>query len=133
MSARTFSRAIGVPDNNTQNYLGPKAALPKADYLERVVLHFQSINPWWLLTGIGPAFVEESPELAAIHQTQKKISKSMVVGHVGGNAIQNQGISGNEQALQREVELLRSQIVAQERTIKAQERTIQLLDRRDNS
>lgn len=116
MSARAFSRAIGVPDNNTQNYLGPKAALPKADYLERVVLHFQSINPWWLLTGIGPAFIEESLELSTIHQAQKNISKSMVVGHVGGNATQNQrgDVSKDKDIL---IDQLRSQLADKERTI----------------
>ncbi len=127
MSARSFSRAIGVPDNNTQNYLGPKAALPKADYLERVVLHFQSINPWWLLTGIGPAFIEESPELGAIYQTQKKISKSMVVGHVGGDATQNQGSEALIEQLRAQLDDKERLIAEKERIVAEKERFIQAL------
>ncbi len=41
----------------------------------------------------------------------------MVNGDVTGNATQNQGASANEQALQREVELLRSQLADKDEII----------------
>lgn len=118
LSARNFGKAIGVAENTTQNYLEPRLAQPKADYLERVLLHFESINARWLLTGQGEPFLSNPPtEASNTASSNKKISRSFLTGNVGRDAIHNQGVSGNEQALKREIELLQGQLADKERTI----------------
>lgn len=114
LSARKFSREIGVAENNTQNYLPPSSREPGARYLELIALRFESINPDWLLTGRGEPFLPNAPAEAP---TNKKISRSLMANNVGRDAIQNHGISGNEQALKREIELLKEQLVEKERLI----------------
>jgi hypothetical protein len=118
MSARTFSEVIGEKPSNTQNYVGTRNSMPGADYLEKILNHFENVNSIWLLTGKGEPFLSGTSTASSV-SNNKKISRSLVVGHVGGNATttQNQSVSGNEQALQRELELLRSQLADKERTI----------------
>lgn len=147
ISARTLSREIGVADTNTQNYIGPRQADPGAAYLEKLLFRFSQIDAYWLLTGDGEPFVDvphtdedahddpsdleiyrlhksgtpiptsKAQESKPSYQKNKKISRSLVTNKVGRDAIQNHGVSGNEQALQREIELLKQQVADKERTI----------------
>jgi hypothetical protein len=122
LSARNFGRAIGVPENNTQNYLGPKGSIPKADYLERVLRHFQSINPSWLLLGEGEPFttilVESKGDIQIQSQNQKK-NRGHIINHTGnGPAVYSLEDCQRERdqwkaaydALEREVTLLKKTI-----------------------
>ncbi|MDO7849197.1 hypothetical protein Q5H92_22730 [Hymenobacter sp. M29] len=117
LSARKFSRQLGVPENNTQNYLPPNPREPGAYYLEKVLLNFESINAHWLLTGDGDPFSPEAAEDSGIYQTNKKFSRSQVIGQVAGNATQTHGSSATEAAMKREIELLQAQVADKERTI----------------
>lgn len=85
--------------------------------LEKLHHSFKQVNLYWLFGDPGEPLLTGASEPPAIYQTQKKNSRSLVVGHVAGNATQNQGASANEAALQRELELLRSQLADKERTI----------------
>lgn len=130
MSARSFSRAIGVADNNTQNYLGDTPALPKADYLEKVVLHFKSINPTWLLTGEGEPFIGDAPT-PPVSISNKK-NRGPVQNNTGShNTINNNILLENCQrdlaAATKEVELLRQQLTMAQALLEAKEETLSLL------
>ena len=127
-STRAFGLSIGDNSSNTHKYIHGTTR-PSPEYLEKVVLRFREINAFWLLTGEGEPFIPGAAEPSAVHQTPKKISRSLIVGHQsGGTATQNQGPSANEQAaMQRELEFLRSQVADRERTIADKERTIQIL------
>jgi hypothetical protein len=128
LSARKFSRAIGVPENNTQNYLGENATIPKADYLERVVLYYGSINAHWLLTGDGDPFVEVDEDGAAepkLHYQKVKNNAGNLVGANHGTSTQTMGAAGNEEklkSLEREVQLLNAQLHEKERYIQLLEK-----------
>lgn len=121
LSARDFSRAIGVPDNNTQNYLEPRFAQPKADYLEKVMLHFGSINPIWLLTGNGDPFTGEAPTVPVNINNRK--NKGPVQNSTGSHAtnitnnVQLDNCQRDLEASRKEVALLTSQLADKERTI----------------
>jgi hypothetical protein len=112
-STRAFGLAIGDNSSNTHKYLNGTTR-PSPDYLEKVVLRFRDINAFWLLTGEGEPFLPDAPNGVL---SDKKISRSLVTGNVGRDAIQNHGVSGNEQALKREIELLKEQLAEKERLI----------------
>jgi hypothetical protein len=113
LSARDFSRAIGVPDNNTQNYLEPRFAQPKADYLEKVMLHFGSINPIWLLTGNGEPFTGEAPT-APVNINNRK-NKGPVQNNTGSHATITNNV--NLEACQRDLEASKKEAAAYQREI----------------
>jgi hypothetical protein len=122
ISARKLSRELGVPESNTQNYLPPNPREPGAYYLERLLLHFESVDAHWLLTGDGDPWVRLEDgslpdEATNPAPNNKKYTRSQIIGHVAGDANQNQGSSANEAAMQREIELLKAQLADKERTI----------------
>ena len=136
MSARAFSRAIGVADNNTQNYIADKPALPKADFLEKVIHHFQSINPGWLLTGVGEPFVGDEPN-SPVAITNKK-NKGSVQNNTGDhNTINNVKLEDCQRdleaskkeaaAYQREIELLKGQLEAKDHLIASKDELLNFL------
>jgi hypothetical protein len=110
LSARDFSRAVGVPDNNTQNYLEPRFAQPKADYLEKVMLHFESINPVWLLTGKGEPF---SPGTTPSTTNNAHIKNNSGIGINNGTATQHITL----EACQRELEIMKRDAASYQREI----------------
>jgi hypothetical protein len=116
LSARDFSRAVGVPDNNTQNYLEPRFAQPKADYLEKVVLHFESINPIWLLTGKGEPFLSgAAPTINTAHIRNNSgigINTGTATQHITLEACQREleAMKRDAASYQREIELLKGQL-----------------------
>lgn len=131
LSARDFSRAIGVADNNTQNYLEPRFAQPKADYLEKVMLHFGSINSEWLLTGNGEPFLLEKGAAPEKNTARIKNNSGNSIGTNHGKATQQQGSAGGENAAlalaQKEIQLLREQLAGKDAVIAAKDETIMLL------
>jgi hypothetical protein len=121
LSARNFSRALGVPDNNTQNYINLNPALPKADYLEKVLHHFQSVNPAWLLTGQGEPFLDDGSNSSTTTIRSGQKNKGNIQGNTGGtNTINNltvedcrrelEAVKRDAASYQREIELLKGQL-----------------------
>lgn len=135
MSARNFSRALGVADNNTQNYISQNPALPKADYLEKVLTHFQSINPTWLITGQGEPFLPSSSENTQPLANGQKFFRTQVIGSNQGTAIHEQNTTpAGEEALktkltlaEQEIQHLRTQLEMQAALLAAKDETIGLL------
>jgi transcriptional regulator with XRE-family HTH domain len=131
LSARDFSRAVGVADNNTQNYLEPRFAQPKAEYLEKVMLHFGSINPIWLLTGQGEPFLGEALATDSTTITNNK-TKGNIQNNTGKNATVNNHVTLDDckrslETSQREVEQLKALLAAKDDLIAAKEEMLSLL------
>jgi DNA-binding transcriptional regulator YiaG len=133
MSARTFSRTIGVADNNTQNYISKNPALPKADYLERVLLHFQSINPAWLLTGKGEPFLAGTQDgvtqVGEFNQAgtgnKQKIKSNK--GQANTGATPETQVNTSLESANKEIALLREQLAMKDQLIAAKEEMLSLL------
>jgi len=135
MSARDFSRAVEVPDNNTQNYLEPRFAQPKADYLEKVVLHFKSVNPAWLLAGQGEPFLPDAQgsitQTGKFNQAGTRNKQTVTSNKVGyqtntGAAQETQSSAALESA-NKEIALLREQLAMKDQLIAAKEEMLSLL------
>lgn len=135
MSARDFSRAVGVPDNNTQNYLEPRFAQPKADYLEKVVLHFKSVNPAWLLAGQGEPFLADTQDsitqTGKINQAGSRNKQTVTNNKVGfqanTSAVQDTQSSAALESANKEIALLREQLAMKDQLIAAKEEMLTLL------
>ena len=137
LSARDFSRALGVADNNTQNYLEPRFAQPKADYLEKIMLHFGSINSSWLLTGNGEPFLPSPDENNQAIVGNQKFFRSPVVATGQGPAYQenNATLASDVEAIknklalaEQEVEHLKAQLSSRDATIAAKDMIIAAKD-----
>lgn len=129
LSARNFSRALGVPDNNTQNYVNSNPALPKADYLERLLNHFQSINPSWLLTGNGEPFLDENTHNTT-SKANIKTNSGIDISNGSTNTVNNLNIEDCRRDLEsanRELEHLRRELELQAALLASKEETITLL------
>jgi transcriptional regulator with XRE-family HTH domain len=114
-----LARILGISASTLRNYTD-RDSKPGYEVIEKLYHSFKHISLPWLFGEPGQPLLTGIAEDAAIHQTNKKISRSQVIGSVGGNAIttQNQGLGASEQAaMQRELELLRSQLADKERTI----------------
>jgi hypothetical protein len=134
-SVRAFSLAIGEKLTNTSNYANGRNK-PSAEFLERIVIHFESVNSQWLLTGVGEPFKNG----AAPTQNQTNISGSgnNVASGKNGKAIQkNYNLADCEKErdgykvqldkAQREIELLIGQLQMQETIIKGKDEILDLL------
>jgi hypothetical protein len=116
-SVRAFGLEIGENTTNTHKYI-KSTTRPSPEFLEKILVRFRNINARWLLTGEGEPFGPEAAgEANGAVTTNKKITRSLVVGQVGRDATQNQGTSASEAAMQREIELLTAQLADKERTI----------------
>jgi hypothetical protein len=136
ISARAFSELLGEKPTITQNYVGTRNSMPGADYLGKVLKHFDSINPAWLLIGQGSPFKDSSTPI----QSKTNISgdRNNVASEENGKVIQkNYGLSDCEKEretlkaqldkAQREIELLTDQVHTKDALIAAKEETIDLL------
>ncbi|AMJ65923.1 transcriptional regulator [Hymenobacter sp. PAMC 26628] len=140
MSARAFSAAIGSGDTNTRNYLD-RGSKPGADYLEKIMRRFETVNSAWLITGDGEPFLPGAPAPGTLTQTQKKNRQSQKGSQ--GNFIQtNHGVisysiadcekerdtyKASVESYKKEVELLREQLAMKDTVIAAKDQTIDLL------
>jgi transcriptional regulator with XRE-family HTH domain len=111
-----MARVLGVSPSTLHNYTD-RESKPGYEVLEKLYSSFEEINLNWLFGGAGEPLLRGAAEADGSVSNNKKFSRSMVVGHVAGNATQNQGASANEAAMQRELELMRSQLADKERTI----------------
>jgi len=118
--------------------------MPGADYLEKVMKHFDSINPSWLLSGEGEPFLADKPEGIALignfnqagtkNVQRVKGNRNAVVGTNYGTAMQQNGAPSSDEkylaalaAAEKEIEYLRGQLKMQETVLAAKEETISLL------
>jgi hypothetical protein len=136
LSARAFSESIGEKPTITQNYVGTRNSMPGADYLEKVLKRFESINPAWLLMGDGEPFKDRGT--SAQNQTTISSNRNIVASDENGKAIQkNYDLADCERErdvlraqldkAQREVELLTGQLQIKDALIASKEETIDLL------
>lgn len=108
---------LGLSPSTFRNYTD-RESKPGYEVLEKLYHSFKHINLYWLFGEPGEPLLPNAAEPTAPYGTAKKISRAIVVGgNVGGSATNNQGASANEQALQREVELLRSQVADKDEII----------------
>ena len=134
LSARAFSAQLQVPESNTRNYLDKQTKL-NSDYLERISLHFKSVNLTWLITGHGEPFLQSQNENNPIPPNEQKFFRSQVVGENKGTASQQQNIASvqdealvNKLALaEKDIESLRAQLAIKDALLAAKEETITLL------
>lgn len=118
LSARAFSEIIGEKSSNTQNYVGTRNSMPGADYIERVLRHFETINPTWLLLGEGDPFLPGTQPIQNLSSPKSKGSINSTGG--GTNTITNITLDSCKRELasaQKEIALLTSQLADKERTI----------------
>jgi transcriptional regulator with XRE-family HTH domain len=111
-----LAKILGVGQSTVRNYLD-RESKPGYEVLEKLYHSFEGINLPWLFGSPGEPLLPNAAEAPDSVSSTKKISRSMIVGNVAGNATQNHGISANEAAMQRELELLRAQLADKERTI----------------
>lgn len=136
VSARTFSEMIGEKSSNTQNYVGARNSTPGADYIEKVLRHFESINPAWLLLGDGEPFKEGA--VPAQNQTTISGDGNNVASGKNVKAIQKTyNLSDCERerdvlrverdGLAKQVELLTGQLKMQETIIQGKDQMLEML------
>ena len=136
VSARTFSEMIGEKSSNTQNYVGSRGSMPGADYLEKVLRHFESINPTWLLLGEGEPFKDGSSP--AQNQTNISGNKNIVASGKGSKAtLENSALTDCEKErdsykskfdnAQTEIQSLRDQLARADALITAKDEMLDLL------
>lgn len=126
LSARKFSKELGVGETTTQNYLEPGNREPGARYLERLTKRFETIDARWLLTGEGEPFTSEAP---MIYQPSQKNSGN-IIGNITGdkNRITTLADCQLENAgLRKENEQLRSQLADKDHLIQSKQEIIDLL------
>jgi hypothetical protein len=136
LSARAFSESIGEKPTITQNYVGTRNSMPGADYLEKVLKQFDSINPGWLLMGEGEPFKDSSNSTT----TQTNISgdrNNIASGKNDKGIHKNYGLSNCEKErdslkaqldkAQREIELLIGQVKMQETIIQGKDQLLEIL------
>ena len=134
ISARAFSAQLEVPESNTRNYLDKSTKL-NSDYLERIALHFKSVNLSWLITGEGSIFTGEVPQVTNTATTRiKKVSGGAVNSGTGNQVITLEGCQQElEQTkrtvadLQKENAFLRAQLDAKDALIASKEETLTVL------
>lgn len=141
ISARAFSEIVGESPTNVHNYTGKRNSMPGADFLEKILYHFENINPAWLVAGKGEPFLSE-PQTGTtqtgnfnqagtnIKQTTKGNSSNTQNNAGGGNTQNNLTLADCKTDLeraQREIEYLRGQLLMQETVLAAKEETITLL------
>jgi len=136
LSARAFSEAIDESPTNTHNYIGKRNSMPGADYLEKILSHFDNINPIWLITGKGePFLIKGDTNEPLVSYTKNNYGNS--VGNNRGTVTQHgqaaaqapiaDGTQAKLEAFQREVEFLRAQLASKDALIASQQETIDLL------
>jgi len=110
--------------------------MPGADYLEKVLKQFDSINPAWLLLGDGEPF--KSGDVPAQNQTTISGDGNNVASGKNGKAIQKTyNLSDCEKErdtykteldkAQQQVEHLQAQLATKDALIASKEETIDLL------
>jgi hypothetical protein len=138
LSARAFSESIGEKPTITQNYVGTRNSMPGADYLEKVLKQFDSINPSWLLMGEGEPFKEGSvPTQNQTSISGKKNTVAVANGKNGTATTNNYNLADCEKERDafkaqldkalREIELLTGQLKMQETIIQGKDQMLDLL------
>jgi transcriptional regulator with XRE-family HTH domain len=131
MSIRAFSNALDVSESTTRNYL-ERGTKPSSDYLEKIVRHFNRVNPTWLLIGDGEPFVANNQaDIQSTNITTHK-TKGNIQNNTGKNAkvakhVTLEDCKRNLETSQREVEQLKALLAAKDEVIAAKEEMLSLL------
>lgn len=126
-SARAFSDLIGESPTNTHNYTSKRNAEPRAEYLQKVALHFANVNTRWLLTGEGTPFIGDAPA-PPVAITNKK-NKGPVQNNTGDhnnitNNVQLEDCERNLASAKKDVEHLQAQLAAKDDVIASKDALI---------
>ncbi|MBO0360651.1 hypothetical protein J0X19_22010 [Hymenobacter sp. BT186] len=123
LSARAFSEAIGEKPTITQNYVGTRNSMPGADYIEKVLKHFESINPAWFLTGAGEPFIGDA-QASPVTISSKKNKGGVQANNIGQNTINNISLEDCKRSLessQQEIEQLKAQLASKDALLGAKD------------
>lgn len=109
--------------------------MPGADYLEKVLKHFESINPVWFLTGEGEPFISGSSNPQTLEAITGRKPSVSTTGGKGTHS--NYSISDCEKerdiykaerdSLTKEVGLLRDQLAMKDQLIAVKDEMLTLL------
>ena len=136
ISARAFSEIVGESPTNVHNYTGKRNSMPGADFLEKVLLHFDNVNPTWLVAGKGEPFLSDpqtgTTQTGNFNQAGTS-NKQTIKGNKGGvqansggdNTINNIELNDCKRdlaAAKKEIGSLTSQLVDKERIIRLLEK-----------
>jgi hypothetical protein len=139
ISARAFSEIVGESPTNVHNYTGKRNSMPGADFLEKILSHFENVNPGWLVAGKGEPFLGDprtGPTQTGNFNQSGTSNKQTIKGNKGniqtgdGSTMHNLTLADCQNDLekaQREIEYLRGQLQMQETVLAAKEETITLL------
>lgn len=136
MKTGAFSRVLGVSETNVRNYT-ERNSKPGADFLEKLIMHFEQINLTWLLTGRGEPLILPANENNQTTAHAEKFFRSPVVGTNHGTAYQENNATPaaadvealkNKLALaEKEVEHLKVQLAMKDALLTSKEETLALL------
>jgi transcriptional regulator with XRE-family HTH domain len=127
-SIRKFARLLDVSDTNIRNYI-ERGTKPSSDTLEKLLQIIPHLNPIWLLTGEGDAFLLQPGESAQIGATTVKNNSGNSIGINHGRASQQQGAgpASTEAELLLKIQHLEAQLAMKDQVIASKEETIDLL------
>ena len=136
VSARTFSDLIGESPTNTQNYVGTRAAEPRAGYLENILRHFKFISSLWLITGEGEPLLPGTPESSIVQtgkfnqagtRNKQTVTSNKVGFQANAGAVQGSHLYTALESANKEIVLLRQQLDMKDQLIAAKEEMLSLL------
>lgn len=142
VSTRKFSELVGESYSNMNNYVSERQSMPPASLLEKLLIHFENLDPKWLIAGIGKPFPEGALQTPTIHQTQKKTKGSTVIGTNHGDVITNieecrkerdtyknelEMVRRDAASYQREIELLKGQLETKDNLIASKDELLNFL------
>lgn len=113
VSARKFSELVGESYSNMNNYVSERQSMPPASLLEKILIHFESINPKWLLTGQGEPFTGEAPTPPVNINNRK--NKGPVQNNTGSHATITNNVKLED--CQRDLEASKKEAAAYQREI----------------
>lgn len=127
-SIRKFARLLDVSDTNIRNYI-ERGTKPSSDTLEKLLQIIPHLNPLWLLTGEGDAFLIQPGEFAQIGPTTVKNNSGNAIGVNHGKATQQQGAgpTSTEAELLLKIQHLEAQLAMKDAVIEAKQESIDLL------
>jgi hypothetical protein len=129
VSTRRFSDIVEEAYSNMNNYVSERQSMPPASLLEKILLHFESVNPKWLVIGEGEPFIGDAPT-PPIAITNKK-NKGPVQNNTGDNNTITNNVKLEDckrdlASTKKDVEHLQAQLAAKDDVIASKDAVIAL-------